>query len=155
MNANETQVGGTHYRTAFQHWDLAHELDLGYFEGQISKYLTRHRSKKGREDAEKALHFTKKLHELALFSDKRPRHKFSTIARMTQYAEANQLLPLEYACIMSICNWSMPEDLKMLEARIERLIKECYPEIPVPVVQEVLDLDDGSHPGKGYVNQDR
>ena len=59
--ANETQVGGTHYRTPFQHWDLAHELDLGYFEGQITKYLTRHRFKKGKEDAEKALHFAQKL----------------------------------------------------------------------------------------------
>lgn len=151
--ANETQVGGTHYRTSFQHWDLVHELDLGYFEGQITKYLTRHRFKKGKEDAEKALHFTKKLHELALLNARQPRHKFGTIARMTQYAEANRLLPLEYACIMSACNWSVVGDLKMLEARIERLIKECYPEIPVPLVQEHIDFNDGSHPGPGYVNQ--
>jgi hypothetical protein len=96
MIANETQVGGTHYRTPFQHWDLAHELDLGYFEGQVSKYLTRHRFKKGKEDAEKALHFAKKLHELALSSARQPRHKFTTIARMTEYAESNKLLPLEY-----------------------------------------------------------
>jgi len=143
MSANETQVGGTHYRTPLQHWDLAHELDLGYYEGQITKYLTRHRFKKGREDAEKALHFTRKLHELALLSARQPRHKFSTVARMTQYAEANRLLPLEYACITSACNWQTVDDLKMLEARVERLIRECYPQ------------DDGIHPGPGYVNQDR
>jgi hypothetical protein len=151
MSANETQVGGTHYKTPFQHWDLVHELDLGYFEGQITKYLTRHRFKKGREDAEKALHFTKKMHELALFSARKPHHKFSTITRMTQYAESNKLLPLEYACIMSACNWSMTEDLKMLEARIERLIRECYPEVPVGGVQAAL-FDTGE-PGRGYADQ--
>lgn len=148
MRANETQVGGTHYKTPFQHWDLVHELDLGYFEGQITKYLTRHRFKKGKEDAEKALHFTKKLRELALHNGRHPKHKFSTVARMTQYVEANRLLPLEYACIMSACNWSMVEDLTMLEARIERLIKECYP--PEQVQGQLFD---SGIPGPSYVNQ--
>ena len=151
MSANETQVGGTHYRTPFQHWDLAHELDLGYFEGQVSKYLTRHRFKKGKEDAEKALHFAKKLHELALLSARQPRHKYTTIARMTEYAESNKLLPLEYACIMSVCNWSMPQDLEMLQERIQRLIRECYPEVPVGEMQELI-FDTGE-PGAGYVDQ--
>ena len=150
MSANDKQVGGTHYRNHFQHWDLAHELDLGYFEGQITKYLTRHRFKKGQEDAEKALHFTEKLLELARSSARQPRHKFATMARMTEYAEANKLLPLEYACITSATNWTMVQDLEMLVERIKRLIRECYPADPV---QEQLDLDDGSHPGPGYVNQ--
>lgn len=149
MSANETQVGGTHYRTSFQHWDLVHELDLGYFEGQISKYVTRHRFKKGKEDAEKALHFTKKLHELVLFSARQPRHKFSTITLLTKYAEANKLLPLEYACITSACNWQTVDDLRILSDRIERLIRECYPPTPVGEVVE----DDGSAPGPGYVDQ--
>lgn len=162
MSANETQVGGTHYKTPFQHWDLVHELDLGYFEGQISKYLTRHRFKKGKEDAEKALHFTKKLHELALFNARQPRHKYATIARMMEYVESNKLLPLEQACIMSACNWSMPQDLEMLAERIERLIRECYP----PKQEQLFDdqdkvwnklggLQDGSEPGPGYVDQGR
>ena len=139
--ANATQVGGTHYKNQFQHWDLAHELDLGYFEGQVSKYITRHRFKKGQEDAEKALHFCKKLIELAFSSGRMPRHRMVSFARMTQYAEANKLLPIEYACINSVCNWQFIEDLHMLQARIERLIAETYPQ-------------DGADPGAGYVNQD-
>lgn len=148
--ANETQVGGTHYRSPFQHWDLAHELDLGYFEGQITKYLTRHRFKKGQEDAEKALHFAQKLLELARNNTRQPRHKFVTMARMTEYAEANKLLPLEYACIMSATNWTMVQDLEMLVERIKRLIRECYPADP-----EQKQIFDSGEPSPGYVNQDR
>jgi len=146
MSANDKQVGGTHYSNHFQHWDLAHELDLGYFEGQITKYLTRHRFKKGKEDAEKALHFTEKLLELARNNARTPRHKFTTMARMTEYAEANKLLPLEYACITSATNWTMVQDLEMLAERIQRLIRECYPPEPV-------QLFDSGVPGPGYVNQ--
>ena len=141
--ANQTQVGGTHYKNPFQHWDLCHELDLGYFEGQISKYITRHRFKKGKEDADKALHFCMKLIELVATGGRMPRHRMVSFARMTQYAEANHLLPIEYACINSVCNWQFLEDLHMLQARIERLIGESYP------------LDDGSEPGAGYVDQGR
>jgi len=144
--ANQTQVGGTHYKNPFQHWDLCHELDLGYFEGQISKYLTRHRFKKGKEDADKALHFCMKLIELVATGGRMPRHRMVSFARMTQYAEANHLLPIEYACINSVCNWQFLEDLHMLQARIERLIAEDY---PAPTV------DDGSEPGAGYVDQGR
>jgi len=52
----------------------------------------------------------------------------------------------------------MVQDLEMLVERIQRLIRECYPPDPV---QELLfkdtgssPMDDGSHPGPGYVNQD-
>lgn len=148
MSANDKQVGGTHYRNPFQHWDLAHELDLGYFEGQVTKYLTRHRFKKGLEDAEKALHFAEKLLELARNNARTPRHKFATMARMTEYAEANKLLPLEYACITSATNWTMVQDLEMLVERIQRLIRECYP--PEPVQAQLFD---SGVPGPGYVNQ--
>lgn len=62
-NANETQVGGTHYRTEIQHWDYVLANGLGYFEGQITKYVTRWRKKNGLQDLEKARHFLDKLIE--------------------------------------------------------------------------------------------
>jgi len=136
-NANDTQVGGTHYKNPFQHWDLCHELDLGYFEGQISKYITRHRFKKGKEDADKSLHFCDKLIELVTNGGRMPRHKMIRFARMSEYAQANSLAPIEYACVNSICNWQQIEDLHMLRDRIVRLIDECY----------------GAEPGPGYVDQ--
>ncbi len=63
--ANATQVGGTHYQSAYQHWDLVAEyLGSGYFKGVISKYVTRWRKKNGKEDLQKARHYLVKLIEL-------------------------------------------------------------------------------------------
>jgi len=149
MKANDKQVGGTHYRNNFQHWDLAAELGLGYFEGQITKYLTRHRFKKGKEDAEKALHFTEKLLELAQAGQQPMIDARITEHRMLQYVEANELVPLEMACLMRALDWYVPQDLSNLVQLIQRLIRTYYPEAP-PVQ---MDLTDGSHPGPGYVNQ--
>jgi len=63
QTANETQVAGEHYRTTIQHWDYVLANDLGYFEGQITKYVTRWRKKNGLEDLRKARHFLDKLIE--------------------------------------------------------------------------------------------
>lgn len=69
--ANETQVMDNgqastkgHYQGQMQHWDFAAANGLGYFEGQITKYVTRWRKKNGRADLLKAQHFLQKLLEL-------------------------------------------------------------------------------------------
>lgn len=61
---NDRQVGGNHYATKIQHWDYVVANDLGYFEGQITKYVTRWKKKNGLEDLEKARHFLDKLIEV-------------------------------------------------------------------------------------------
>lgn len=68
--ANDRQVAGTHYTgVTIQHWDYAAANGLEYFEGQITKYVSRWRKKhptaKGRlDDVGKALHFAEKLGEV-------------------------------------------------------------------------------------------
>ena len=66
--ANSRQVAGSHYtahgRNDIQHWDIVAIFDLGYFEGQISKYLFRWKHKNGLQDLEKARHYLDKLIEL-------------------------------------------------------------------------------------------
>jgi hypothetical protein len=62
--ANERQVGGAHYRTSMQHWDYVWVNDLDYFQGQITKYVTRWKRKGGIQDLEKAKHFLDKYIEL-------------------------------------------------------------------------------------------
>jgi Protein of unknwon function (DUF3310). len=64
-SANERQVAGGHYNgVAVQHWDYAVQV-LGnrYLEGQITKYVMRHRKKNGMQDLQKAEHFLDKLIE--------------------------------------------------------------------------------------------
>lgn len=63
MSANDTQVAGTHYRTAIQHWDYVIANDLDYFQAQITKYVTRWKKKNGLQDLEKAKHFLEKYME--------------------------------------------------------------------------------------------
>lgn len=65
MSANNRQVAGNHYSAPMQHWDFVVANDLNYFEGQITKYVTRCR-KKGQtvQDLEKAKHFLEKYIEI-------------------------------------------------------------------------------------------
>jgi hypothetical protein len=135
MNANNRQVGGTHYRTSMQHWDMAADLKLGYFEGQISKYLTRHRFKKGREDAEKALHFAEKVRERAMFMGHLPIHAFPTAAYMVEYGEANKLTRDEMRAINRAVSWLNVTDLDVLIDTIKRIIDTTYGMPPLPVIE--------------------
>ena len=63
--ANDEQVGGQHYKdVSIQHWDFVWAQNLDYFQGQITKYVCRHRDKNGIEDLLKAKHFLEKYIEL-------------------------------------------------------------------------------------------
>lgn len=63
--ANEKQVGGTHYKhQAIQTWDYIAANGLGYFEGNVVKYVSRHQDKGGLVDLRKARHYLDKLIEL-------------------------------------------------------------------------------------------
>lgn len=64
MSANDTQCGGTHYKTkAIQPWDYITANDIGYLEGNIIKYVSRWKDKGGVEDLRKAQHYLSKLIE--------------------------------------------------------------------------------------------
>ena len=65
MSANEKQVAGQHYRARIQHWDYVVANDLDYFQGQITKYVTRWKKKNGLTDLLKAQHFLEKYIEVA------------------------------------------------------------------------------------------
>jgi hypothetical protein len=65
MSANNTQVAGGHYKEKkIQPWDYIAANEIGYFEGNIVKYVTRWRQKGGVEDLRKARHYLDKLIEL-------------------------------------------------------------------------------------------
>ncbi len=58
------QVGGDHYRTmTIQPVEFIHANGIGYMEGSVIKYVSRHRAKGGRQDLEKAIHFLQLLIE--------------------------------------------------------------------------------------------
>jgi hypothetical protein len=62
---NNIQHGGTHYKDkTMQPWDYIAANGLGYFEGNVVKYVSRWRDKGGIEDLRKARHYLDKLIEL-------------------------------------------------------------------------------------------
>ena len=62
--ANTVQVGGDHYKSkAIQPWDYIAANGLGYFEGNVVKYVSRYKEKGGLADLEKAKHYLEKLIE--------------------------------------------------------------------------------------------
>lgn len=127
MQANTTQVGGEHYRAApFQHWDLAARLKLGYFEGQITKYITRHPRKNGAQDALKALHFTVKLAELAVTSGWQPAHLFPTQAMLEDYSESNRLSAMDFRIIRGVLTWQHRRDLDRVKMMVAELVMRQY-----------------------------
>lgn len=70
MSANDAQVAGTHYRRhKYETWDVIADWNLGYFDGNAVKYLSRWRHKHAThedrvEDLRKARHYIDKLIEL-------------------------------------------------------------------------------------------
>lgn len=67
MSANSIQHGGDHYKNkTIEPWDFVAANNIGFFEGNAIKYLTRWREKGGIEDLRKAKHYIDKLIEVEL-----------------------------------------------------------------------------------------
>jgi hypothetical protein len=65
MSALSNQVAGGHYKTlTIQPVEYIHANGIGYFEGNVIKYVTRWRAKGGTADLEKAKHYIDLLIEL-------------------------------------------------------------------------------------------
>jgi hypothetical protein len=65
----DTQVGGNHYNKAIQPIEYIYKNNLGFIEGNIVKYITRHREKNGVEDLKKIKHYVDLLIELEYSDD--------------------------------------------------------------------------------------
>jgi hypothetical protein len=64
-SALDTQEGGGHYKgMAIQPVEYIHRNGLGFIEGAVIKYVSRHKAKNGAEDLRKAAHFIEILLEM-------------------------------------------------------------------------------------------
>jgi hypothetical protein len=64
-SALDVQEGGNHYKDlAIQPVEYIHANGIGYFEGNVIKYVSRWRAKGGIKDLEKAKHYIDLLIEL-------------------------------------------------------------------------------------------
>ena len=144
-SANETQVGGHHYKASIQHWDFAASRCMGYFEGQVTKYVTRWRKKNGLQDLRKAEHFLAKLRELAAAKAATPQQTFLmaeipplAVISVDDYVKSNELTADEALVVALVTEWEGHcELLESAHFTLQRMIAEA----------------EGSEPGSGYVNQ--
>ena len=69
MSANDTQIGGDHYKKKeIQPWDameawMTREQFIGFLRGNIIKYIARYEEKGGIDDLRKLAHYAEKLIE--------------------------------------------------------------------------------------------
>lgn len=53
----DIQIGGNHYKQGIQPWEYISANKLDYWEGNVIKYVTRHKQKAKLQDLEKAKHY--------------------------------------------------------------------------------------------------
>ena len=65
MSASKTQVGGGHYKDmAIQPVEYISANNMDYFQGNVIKYISRHKNKNGKIDIEKAIHYCQLILEI-------------------------------------------------------------------------------------------
>jgi len=111
--ANDVQVGGQHYKSAFQHWDFVNQVLEGrYMEGQITKYVSRWHKKNGLQDLQKAEHFLNKLLEQEAVGRAAPIAPGSEDAQgIDLFCRTNDIPPVEELIITVVSTWQTREDL--------------------------------------------
>lgn len=65
MSASDEQIGGEHYKDlAIQPAEYIYKNMLGYLEGNVVKYITRHKAKGQQQDIRKAIHYCRLILEM-------------------------------------------------------------------------------------------
>lgn len=57
IEAKQHQVGGDHYQLPIQPIDFIVKNDIPFREANVVKYVVRHKTKNGKQDIEKAIHY--------------------------------------------------------------------------------------------------
>ena len=148
MNANKKQVGGGHYQSEIQHWDYVLANNIPYLEAQIIKYVTRWRAKNGYQDLQKAQHFLEKLMEVNAPKILAPKEHKGILGD----------IPQRGADVINRDPTKVPEyksdDVALNPTKPWPGRLYCTCELNGPIAC-LIHKYDGSHPGPGYVNQDR
>ena len=129
MKANEKQVGGLHYKSEYEHWDLVLTIPLDYLEGCCTKYVSRARKKNRLQDLHKAMHYLEKLMEVAEFNLRRNLREPEIHAEVNRYALANDLTMLEEEFMVSMCLYENNADLQNTRCILEEIILETEVEL--------------------------
>lgn len=115
MSADDYQVGGEHYQSEYQHWNLCLAVPVSYLGSASTKYVSRWRKKSGLQDLHKALHYLNKQIESVDWEIKARVLLLNPLEidrEVQAFSEANQLNDLERAYVQALCTWQEVRDLE-------------------------------------------
>lgn len=142
--ANDYQVGGAHYKTEYEHWDLTLEIPYSYLEGQATKYVVRAKKKNGIEDLKKALHFVNKLQEDGNYQPRTLKHE-EILFEVERFCTENQLGIVERRFCEVMGTWQAKSELDEARQLVFSLLDEAEkinpPTGPVPLTGENKHAD--------------
>lgn len=128
--ALSVQIGGNHYKSAYQPIELMEKVNMHPACSYVFKYVYRHKNKKGLEDLQKALHCVQLMDELGgKFYDGHDEQRVS-ILRLSEiefhnFIKANEQLDAnQIRAILAIMN----RDSEELKKVIHKEIEEYYPD---------------------------
>lgn len=121
FGALDVQVAGSHYNArSIQPIEYVYANSLGFCEGNVVKYVTRHPYKNGIQDLKKAKHYIELLHDITLAKD------LPAIVRVrevniepSEFCAANNISVMEARIIEGITYW----DRSLFDDKLERLIE--------------------------------
>lgn len=124
------QIGGNHYKSAYQPIELMEKVNMHPACAFVFKYVYRHKNKKGLEDLQKALHCVELLESLGgkfydgidcrmVHSKNDAKEEFYKFIKANEQLDVNQI-----RAILAI----MSEDSKELKKVIHAEIEEFYPD---------------------------
>ena len=113
------QVGGSHYKSEYQHWDWCIDLELGYLESAATKYVSRWPKKGGIQDVEKAVSYLEKArhahgdNRLVNNSRMYVSHPFMFKLSTEKFCEINEITGLERDFMYAVASWKNSHDLTL------------------------------------------
>jgi len=125
---NDRQVGGSHYRSDYQHWDWVTDHNVGYLEGCASKYVSRWWKKNGVQDIEKAVHYVEKIKAKFLAGEYKSGFSRLTDVSMAayktmQFGQKNGLDEAESLFCWLMASWETVASLDECLAMLNSIIK--------------------------------
>jgi hypothetical protein len=124
-SANERQVGGDHYRSKFQHWDLIARNRIGYLEGCASKYGTRWDRKNGAEDVEKGVHYCDKIMEMIEDEGYSPSGSAPYTDLQLFFSENEISDPDAQMAIAHLCTWDGIASMQLAKKHMLALLEKA------------------------------
>lgn len=147
MSANDHQVGGSHYKSGYEHWDLVLSTRMGYLEGCATKYIARHRKKAGLIDLEKAKHYLSKILENVEYLKPRRQHYPFTFmeSECERFAKENKLDKRDQGVLSIIVCWRSAGDIELALEAVALLAESYQPKLPFAEQFKPGTPEDGGH----------